>query len=52
MADLIARYNSEHVRKENRRGKRETLEHVTDSIMKDIQEDIEKELHGLQVGTE
>jgi hypothetical protein len=50
MTDLITRYNSEKVHKENRRGKRDTLEHVTDSIMKDLQKDIEKELYGLQVG--
>jgi hypothetical protein len=50
MTDLITRYNSEKIHKAKRRGKRDTLEHVTDSIMKDLQKDIEKELHGLQVG--
>ncbi|PSN47730.1 hypothetical protein C0J52_04607 [Blattella germanica] len=48
MVDLIARYNSEHIRKTNRRGKRDTLDHLTESIMKDIEKDIEKELHGLK----
>jgi hypothetical protein len=50
MTDLISRYNSENVHKANRRRRRDTLEHVTDSIMKDLEKDIEKELHGLQVG--
>jgi hypothetical protein len=50
MTDLITRYNSEKIQNANRRGKRDTLEHVTDSIMKDLQKDIEKELYGLQVG--
>jgi hypothetical protein len=50
MTDLITRYNSENVHKASRRGRRDTLEHVTDSIMKDLEKDIEKELHGLQVG--
>lgn len=50
MTDLITRYNSENTHKSSRRGRRDTLEHVTDSIMKDLEKDIEKELHGLQVG--
>jgi hypothetical protein len=50
MVDLIARYSNEQVHKANKRGKRDILEHVTDSIMEGIQKDIEKELHGLQVG--
>ncbi|PNF30580.1 Extracellular sulfatase SULF-1-like protein [Cryptotermes secundus] len=49
MTDLITRYNSENTHKASRRGRRDTLEHVTDSIMKDLEKDIEKELHGLQV---
>jgi hypothetical protein len=50
MTDLFTRYNSGNVHKASRRGRRDTLEHVTDSIMKDLEKDIEKELHGLQVG--
>ncbi|KAJ4428166.1 hypothetical protein ANN_24181, partial [Periplaneta americana] len=50
VADLLRRYNNnDNIRKTSRRGKRDTLDHLTDTIMKDIERDIEEELNGMQV---